>query len=71
MSKKNMTYSDVRKNEEINTYIRQADAALSALGYTEHSFAHVTMVAEKAGYILRKEAEQWRVLRRSSRASFA
>ena len=52
MSKKNMTYSDVRKNEEINTYIRQADAALSALGYTEHSFAHVTMVAEKAGYIL-------------------
>jgi putative nucleotidyltransferase with HDIG domain len=25
---------------------------LSALGYTEHSFAHVTMVAEKAGYIL-------------------
>lgn len=47
-----MTYSDVRKNEEINTYIRQADAALSALGYTEHSFAHVTMVAEKAGYIL-------------------
>ena len=52
MSKKNMTYSDVRKNEEINTYIRQADAALAALGYTEHSFAHVTMVAEKAGYIL-------------------
>ena len=26
-----MTYSDVRKNEEINTYIRQADAALSAV----------------------------------------
>lgn len=52
MSKKNMTYSDVRKNEEINTYIRQADIALSALGYTEHSFAHVTAVAEKAGYIL-------------------
>ncbi len=52
MSKKNMTYSDVRKNEEINTYIRQADIALSALGYTEHSFAHVTTVAEKAGYIL-------------------
>lgn len=47
-----MTYSDVRKNEEINTYIRQADIALSALGYTEHSFAHVTAVAEKAGYIL-------------------
>ncbi|MCR5099905.1 MAG: HD domain-containing protein [Butyrivibrio sp.] len=29
-----------------------ADMSLAALGYTEHSFAHVTMVAEKAGYIL-------------------
>ena len=47
-----MTYQEIKKNEEINTYIRQADLALSALGYTEHSFAHVTLVAEKAGYIL-------------------
>ncbi len=47
-----MTYQEIRKNEEINTYIRQADLSLSALGYTEHSFAHVTLVAEKAGYIL-------------------
>ena len=48
-----MTYQEIRDNEEINTYIRQADLSLSALGYTEHSFAHVTLVAEKAGYILR------------------
>ena len=41
-----------KNNDEINTYIRQADQSLSALGYTEHSFAHVTLVAEKAGYIL-------------------
>jgi len=47
-----MTYEQIKKNEEINTYIKQADMSLSALGYTEHSFAHVTMVAEKAGYIL-------------------
>ena len=47
-----MTYQEIRDNEEINTYIRQADMSLSALGYTEHSFAHVTIVAEKAGYIL-------------------
>ena len=26
---------------------------MSALGYTEHSFAHATLVAEKAGYILK------------------
>lgn len=47
-----MTYEEIKKNEAINTYIRQADASLVALGYTEHSFAHVTLVAEKAGYIL-------------------
>lgn len=47
-----MKYQEIRDNEEINTYIRQADMSLSALGYTEHSFAHVTIVAEKAGYIL-------------------
>ena len=47
-----MTYEEIRQNEAVNTYIRQADAALAPLGFTEHSFAHVTLVAEKAGYIL-------------------
>ena len=47
-----MTYEEIKRNEEINCYIRQADESLSALGFTEHSFAHVTSVAEKAGYIL-------------------
>ena len=47
-----MTYEEIKNNEEINSYIRQADASLVALGFTEHSFAHVTLVAEKAGYIL-------------------
>ena len=47
-----MTYEEIKNNDEINIYIRQADLSLSALGYTEHSFAHVTAVAEKAGYIL-------------------
>lgn len=47
-----MTYNEIKNNAVINTYIKQADQSLSALGYTEHGFAHVTMVAEKAGYIL-------------------
>ena len=47
-----MTFQEIKNNEEINSYIRQADLSLAALGYTEHSFAHVTIVAEKAGYIL-------------------
>jgi metal-dependent HD superfamily phosphatase/phosphodiesterase len=47
-----ITYEDIRNNEEINTYIQKADQSLAALGYTEHSFAHVGMVAENCGYIL-------------------
>lgn len=47
-----MTYQEIKQNPAIQTYISQADASLIALGFTEHSFAHVTAVAEKAGYIL-------------------
>ena len=46
------TLEDIRHNDAINTYITRADESLSALGYTEHSFAHVTRVAEISGYIL-------------------
>ncbi|MBP3304737.1 MAG: HD domain-containing protein [Oscillospiraceae bacterium] len=47
-----MTYEQIRQDEAIRTYITQADASLGALGFTEHSFAHVSRVAEIAGYIL-------------------
>ncbi len=47
-----MTYEEIVRDEAVRTYIRQADASLAALGYTEHSFAHVGRVAEIAGYIL-------------------
>ena len=48
-----ITYEQIRNNEEINTYIRMADNTMLAMGYTEHSFAHVTKVAEQASGILR------------------
>ena len=48
-----LTFEDVKNNEAIRTYIQRADESLIALGYTEHSFAHVTQVAENAGYILK------------------
>lgn len=47
-----ITFEDVKKNEEIKTYITKADESLIALGYTEHSFAHVMKVATTAEYIL-------------------
>ncbi len=47
-----MTYEQVRNDENIRIYIQQADASLGALGYTEHSFAHVGRVADMAGKVL-------------------
>ena len=47
-----MTYEMILQDEAIKTYIRQADASRAALGYTEHSFAHVGRVADMAGYLL-------------------
>lgn len=47
-----ITYKDIKENKEINCYITAADKSLIALGYTEHSFAHVTKVASDAAYIL-------------------
>ncbi len=47
-----ITYSEIKKNRQIKTYIQKADESLIALGYTEHSFAHVGIVAEMAKYIL-------------------
>lgn len=47
-----ITYEDIKNNEAVRTYIQKADESLTALGYTEHSFAHVTKVAMLASDIL-------------------
>ena len=47
-----MTYEQIRQDPAIRIYVAQADAVLAALGFTEHSFPHVTCVAERAGAIL-------------------
>ena len=47
-----MTYDEIRKDEAVRVYIAQADASMEALGFTEHSFAHVGHVAAMAGDIL-------------------
>ena len=49
-----ITYEAVRQSQEIRTYITQADASLLALGFTEHSFAHVGRCAKVAGDLLRE-----------------
>ncbi len=48
-----LTFEEIKHNETINQYIKKADESLVALGFTEHSFAHVTKVATTAAYILK------------------
>ena len=47
-----VTFEDIKNNKDIRTYITEADNSLIALGFTEHSFAHVGLVANTAKYIL-------------------
>ena len=48
-----ITLNDVRNNPAVKEYISRADQSLNALGYTEHSFAHVGKVVSSAEYILK------------------
>ena len=48
-----VTFEDVKNNPDVRAYISKADESLIAMGYTEHSFAHVTKVATTAAEILK------------------
>jgi len=48
----NVTYHYIKTNKDVQTYINYADAALSSIGYTEHSNAHVERAAATAFMIL-------------------
>lgn len=49
-----MTYSEIRKNEEVLAFIKKGNANLGAMGFTDHSEAHSGLVAERAAEILKK-----------------
>ena len=47
-----ITYEEIRKNQEINAYIRKGNANLGVIGYTEHASAHTALVGKRAYDIL-------------------
>ena len=47
-----ITYEMVKNDPEVKTYIEKADQIMIAIGYTEHSYAHVGKVAHTAEKIL-------------------
>lgn len=46
-------FEDIKNDATIRVYIEKADRTLMSMGFTEHSFAHVTHVASVAGKILK------------------
>lgn len=48
-----MTYKEIRHNEEVNELLKKGNQNLGLLGYTDHSQAHCTRVAETAAHILK------------------
>lgn len=49
-----VTFSDIKNNEEINNLILSSQKQLDALGYTEHSMRHITIVSNRAAGVLEK-----------------
>lgn len=47
-----VTFNEIKHNQMIKAYIDQADKSLKALGFTEHSYAHVTRTATVAEMLL-------------------
>ena len=47
-----VTFDTLQQNADIRAYIQRADESLAALGFTEHSFAHVMKVANEAAALL-------------------
>lgn len=47
-----ITFNEIKNNKDIRTLISAADESLAALGFTDHSFAHVGLVSQRAGDIL-------------------
>ncbi len=51
-SKRFPLFNRVRHNDEIRVYIEEQNKSLYSMGYTEHSFAHIGVVADRTAYIL-------------------
>ena len=47
-----MTYKEIRKNKEVLAYLKKGNDNLGVLGFTDHSEAHTTLVAERGAKIL-------------------
>ena len=50
-------FNRIKQDHDIGVYIREQNSSLKAMGFTEHSLAHIGVVADRAGYILETMGE--------------
>lgn len=65
-----MTVKDIKKDEEIASIMAISEEQLDALGFTEHSTRHCSIVSKCAGEILRKIGATEREIRLAEIAGF-
>lgn len=49
-----ISLDDLKSNEEVQVLVESTQEQLNALGYTEHSIRHISIVSKRAGDILEK-----------------
>ena len=47
-----LTVQDLKNNDEVKSFLEIAEKQIEVLGYTEHSFRHVSLVSKNAGNML-------------------
>lgn len=45
-------FDKIKHDHDISVYIKEQNESMQAMGYTEHSYAHIGVVADRVGYIL-------------------
>lgn len=65
-----MKFEEIKRNEEVLAFLKKGNEDLGVLGYTDHSKIHCTMVAERAGYILRELGYEEREIELAKIAGF-
>ncbi len=45
-------FNKIKHDHDISVYIKEQNESMQAMGYTEHSYAHIGVVADRVGYIL-------------------
>ncbi len=65
-----ITFEQIRNDTKIRAFIKEAYNSLREIGYTEHGFAHVGLVADRASYILKELGYSERDIELSKIAAF-